>query len=174
MMLHCARMSGFKGLKSKQSLEAERKEHTMMLSHVSLTARDADQLSTFYKVVFGFVDRRPPKKLSGELFSRGNGLPDVGIYSIWLDFPTDPGAFLEIMEYTETIKRGLPPVNEPGYGHLAFSVLDLDETLGKLLRSGGTMQGEVTNFGTEETPHLIVYVRDPEGNILELDQPNTP
>ena len=143
----------------------------MRLSHVSLTARDADRLSVFYKGVFGFVDRRPPKKLSGELFFRGNGLPDIGIYSIWLDFPTDHGAFLEIMEYTETVNRGVPAVNEPGYGHLAISVLDLDKTLEKVLQFGGSLQGEVANFGTEEAPYLIVYVRDSEENILELDQP---
>ncbi|MEC3863280.1 VOC family protein [Mesobacterium sp. TK19101] len=160
------------GAQIEGTLAAELGESTMKLAHVSLTARDADKLSNFYKGVFGFVDRRPPKKLSGELFSRGNGLPDVGIYSIWLNFPADHKTFLEIMEYTKTINRGLPAVNEPGYGHLAFSVLDLNKTTELVLQLGGSMQGEVTNFGTETTPHLIVYVRDPEGNILELDQPN--
>lgn len=153
-------------------LGTELGENSMKMSHVSLTARDADKLSNFYKGVFGFVDRRLPKKLSGELFSRGNGLPDVGTYSIWLNFPADHTPFLEIMEYTKTINRGLPAVNEPGYGHLAFSVLDLDKTIERVLQLGGSMQGEVTNFGTEADPHLIVYVRDLEGNILELDQPN--
>lgn len=146
----------------------------MKLSHISLTARDADQLSSFYKGVFGLVDKRPPKKLSGELFSRGNGLPDTVIYSIWLEFPKEHGPFLEIMEYSATTNRSVPAVNEPGFGHLAISVPDLGKAVDDVLRSGGSLQGQVTNFGTEEEPHMIVYVRDSEGNILELDQPYVP
>ena len=74
------------------------------------------------------------------------------------------------MGYVETVERPSPAVNERGYAHLAFEVEDLLATIGKVLQSGGSMQGEVTNFGTNKQPHLIVYVRDPEGNILELEQ----
>lgn len=142
----------------------------MKLLHVSLTARNADRLSAFYKAVFGLVDRRPPKRLSGASISRGNGLPNSDIYSIWLTLPSDDGPFLEIMEYTNTIPRSLPAVNETGYGHLAFEVHDLDQTIRQILKLGGALQGETTNFGTEEAPHLIVYARDTEGNLLELEQ----
>lgn len=149
----------------------------MRLSHVSLTARHADRLSAFYKGVFGFVDRRPPKRLSGEIVSRGNGLPNSNIYAIWLRFPGDTGPFLEIMEYDDApagrsfpVVHVAPAVNALGYGHLAFEVQDLNETLEKVLQLGGTLQGQVTNFGREDSPYLIVYMRDPEGNILELEQ----
>lgn len=144
----------------------------MKLLHVSLTARNADHLSSFYKAVFGFIERRAPKRLSGAAVSRGNGLPDNDIYSIWLNLPPGNEPFLEIMEYTTTAKRGVPVVNDPGFGHLAFEVRDLYETIEEVRRCGGSLQGEVTNFGTEERPHLIVYARDNEGNILELEQPS--
>ena len=143
----------------------------LKLLHVSLTARDADALSAFYRGALGFVDRRPPSRLSGEIVSRGNGLPNSNIYAIWLNLPDDHGPFLEIMEYDEAVDRHVPAVNELGYGHLAFEVQNLDETIEKVLRFGGALQGQVTNFGTKEKPHLIVYMRDPEGNIFELEQP---
>ena len=143
----------------------------MRLLHVSLTARDADALSKFFREALGFVDRRAPTRLSGEHVSRGNGLPNANIYTIWLHFPDDPGPFLEIMEYNEAMERHTPAVNEPGYAHIAFEVEDLHAAIDKGLRAGGDLQGEVTNFGTHARPHLIVYVRDPEGNILELEQP---
>lgn len=142
----------------------------MRLLHISLTARDADKLSEFYREVFGCVDRRPPKRLSGEAVSRGNGLANSSIYAVWLNFPNNAGPFLEIMEYAETIGRDAPAVNEPGYGHLAFAVQDLSKTIENVLLLGGSLQGRVTNFGTKKQPHLIVYVRDSEGNILELEQ----
>lgn len=109
-------------------------------------------------------------RLSREAVSRGNGLPDNDIYSIWLNSPASNEPFLEIIEYTTITNRSLPAVNDPGYGHLAFEVRDVHLTIEKVLRFGGGLQGEVTNFGTEERPHLIVYVRDNEGNILELEQ----
>ena len=144
----------------------------MRLLHVSLTARNADDLSAFYKGVFGFVEKRAPKRLSGEAVSRGNGLPENDIYSIWLTLPADSGPFLEIMEYADTAHRSRPAVNDPGYGHIAFEVCDLNETIEQVLRFGGALQGQITNFGTKERPHLIVYARDNEGNILELEQPS--
>ncbi|NVK34004.1 MAG: glyoxalase/bleomycin resistance/dioxygenase family protein [Rhodobacteraceae bacterium] len=142
----------------------------MKLSHISLTARDANSLSAFYKYVFGFIDRRAAKRISGKAVSRGNGLNNSNIYSIWLTLPDDEGPFLEIMEYSETIERRLPMVNEPGYGHLAFEVRNLNETIKTVLQHGGALQGQITNFGTDAKPHLLVYVRDSEGNILELEQ----
>ena len=40
-----------------------------------------------------------------------------------------------------------------------------------IFEAGGSQLGEITNFGTADEPFLIVYVRDYEGNILELEQP---
>lgn len=138
--------------------------------HVSLTARNADVLSGFYRQVFGFIDRRAPRRLAGPNVWRGNGLPDVDIYSIWLALPGDQGPFLEIIEFDHPEERSKPAVNEPGFSHVAFEVHDLQACIDKVLLLGGTLQGDVTNFGTPEQPCLTVYVRDPEGNILELEQ----
>lgn len=74
------------------------------------------------------------------------------------------------MEYSSTAKREVPAVNEPGFAHLAFEVSNLQASIDLVLRSGGSVQGEITNLGTKDRPHFIVYVRDPEGNILELEQ----
>ncbi len=141
------------------------------LSHVSVTARDARLLSEFYGDVFGYVERRPPTRLSGDKVSRGNGLPGSDIVSVWLELPGEHGPFLEILEYRQGADRRMSEVNEPGYGHLAFEVPDLMATVARVLECGGQLQGKTTNFGTETEPHLIVYVRDPEGNLLELEQP---
>jgi catechol 2,3-dioxygenase-like lactoylglutathione lyase family enzyme len=142
----------------------------MKLLHVSVTARDASALSEFYREEFGYVVRRSPKLLSGVKVSRDNGLPNSNIYAIWLELPDDQGPFLEIMEFKETVERQPSAINETGYAHLAFEVLNLQDSIDRVLRLGGWLQGEVTNFGTQEEPHLIIYVRDPEGNVLELEQ----
>ena len=115
---------------------------------------------------------RLPKTLSGEKVSRGNGLPDVDIYSVWLKLPGSDGPFLELLQYEKMPDRPLPQVNAPGYGHIAFEIQDIDRTIAAILQSGGQKIGEITNFGSTEAPVLLIYMRDPEGNILELEQNN--
>jgi catechol 2,3-dioxygenase-like lactoylglutathione lyase family enzyme len=113
---------------------------------------------------------REPRVLSGDKVSRGNGLPDCEIYSIWLKFSELEWPFLEIHQHKATHPRGLPKVNEPGYGHLSFQVDDIGNTISDIVEAGGSQIGEITDFGTPQKPYLIVYARDPEGNVLELEQ----
>ncbi|MEL6563834.1 MAG: VOC family protein [Pseudomonadota bacterium] len=141
----------------------------MKLAHISITAGDAERLAQFYVDALGLRMRRPPKRLSGAIISRGNGLPEADICSIWLDFPDRSKPFLEIMEYSDAEEGGVRPINAPGYGHIALEVRDLGAAVGQILDCGGSQQGEVVNLGTSERPCLCVYVRDPEGNVLELE-----
>lgn len=142
----------------------------MKLAHINLVARDAKALAAFYVNVMKCDVLREPKTLSGEKVSRGNGLPNSEIRTIWLKFPGLQQPFLEIHEHGVTHPRDLPRVNEPGFGHLAFQMEDISQTLSKIIEAGGTQIGQITDFGTPEMPYLIAYARDPEGNVLELEQ----
>ena len=142
----------------------------MKFKHVSMVARDTDRLAEFYKTVFGCEDRRPPRTMSGELVSQGIGVPNAEIYAAWLTLPGVDGPFLEIFEYKNVHDRPTPEVNQPGYGHISFEVEDIQATFDAVIEAGGASLGEITDFGTAEAPFLFVYVRDPEGNVVELEQ----
>ncbi len=142
----------------------------MKFKHVSMVARDTDGLAEFYKTVFRCEDRRPRKTMSGEKISQGNGLPNSEIYSAWLTLPGVEGPFLEILEYKNTHDRPAPLVNEPGYGHISIEVENIKATFAAVLKAGGKPLGEITDLGTVDAPFHVVYVRDPEGNIVELEQ----
>lgn len=142
----------------------------MRLAHINLVARNADALAAFYVSVMKCHIFREPRTLSGEIVSKGNGLPNSEIRSIWLRFPGLEHPFLEIHEHSVTHHRNHPRVNEPGYGHLAFQVEDINSTLSSIIEAGGCQIGQITDFGTPETVYLIAYARDPEGNVLELEQ----
>ncbi len=142
----------------------------MRLTHVSLTARDADSLAQFYRDAFGLVDRRPPKQLTGEAVERGNGLPGADIRSIWLCFSESPRPFLEILGYRPAEQSDPRAVNAPGWGHIALEVADLRATIDAVLRLSGSLQGKITTLGGPEHAVEIVYIRDPEGNVIELEQ----
>ncbi len=64
----------------------------------------------------------------------------------------------------------LPALNQPGYGHICFQVDDIHAVVGAVVAAGGARVGEVTDLGTPEAPVFCVYVRDPEGNVVELEQ----
>ncbi len=142
----------------------------MRLAHINLVARDAKTLAAFYVNVMKCDVMREPKTLSGEIVSRGNGLPNSEIFSIWLRFPNLEWPFLEIHEHAVTLHRDLPRVNEPGFGHLAFQMEDIRDALSNIIEAGGVQIGQITDFGAPEMPYLIAYARDPEGNVLELEQ----
>jgi catechol 2,3-dioxygenase-like lactoylglutathione lyase family enzyme len=138
--------------------------------HVSMVARNADALAEFYRKVFGCEVLRPKTILTGKKVGQGNGLPQSEILSIWLTLPGVDGPFLEIHQYKDRQERAVPEVNEPGYSHLSFQVEDIHATRALILQSGGTELGEITDFGTADASILLVYIRDPEGNIIEIEQ----
>jgi len=55
-----------------------------------------------------------------------------------------------------------------GHGHVCFVVHDLDVALARVERLGATRLGVVTRFPEGRS----VYVREPGGSVLELDEPS--
>ncbi|KQW62513.1 VOC family protein [Ensifer sp. Root127] len=142
----------------------------MKLAHINLVARNAEALAAFYMNVMKCESLREPKMVSGEKVSRGNGISNSEICTIWLTFPELERPFLEIHEHKVTHDRDQPRVNEPGFGHLSFQMEDISVVLAEIIQAGGAQIGEITDFGTPDKPFLIAYARDPEGNVLELEQ----
>jgi len=62
-------------------------------------------------------------------------------------------------------------VNHCGFGHIAFAVDDVDQALQAVIAAGGGVVGKIA---TTELPGVgvlrVVYARDPEGNIVELQK----
>lgn len=65
----------------------------------------------------------------------------------------------------------MPPVlpNTRGFGHLAFEVENVESKLIEIEEHGGTRFGEITKREIEEVGIItFIYVRDPDGNLIEL------
>jgi predicted enzyme related to lactoylglutathione lyase len=79
------------------------------------------------------------------------------------------GPTLEIYSYRETGVRPLSMPNDTGYGHVAFSVEDVSSAVREVLAHGGTVLGEIASTTVVGVGDLeVIYARDPEGNIIEL------
>ncbi|WP_150526623.1 VOC family protein [Roseibium sediminis] len=142
----------------------------MKLLHICLVARDSEALAAFYQTVFTCKIKREAKVIPAELVERGTEVKNSDVTSIWLSFSDCDRPFLEILEFDTQPEPKLTAVNTPGFGHLSFQVDDIASTLESILANGGSQIGELTTLKAGDTDIKILFVRDPEGNILELEE----
>ncbi|MDR3561429.1 MAG: VOC family protein [Negativicutes bacterium] len=139
--------------------------------HTNIIARDWKKLVRFYIDVFHCTPIYPERKLQGEWLSKITGIDNVKIEGMHLALPGfENGPTLEVFSYTPAEPADtLPPINRQGLGHLAFHVDSVEAVLTTLLANGGEPLGDliVRDYGELGTL-TAVYARDPEGNIIEI------
>ena len=121
--------------------------------------------------VFDCRIKPPPRELDGKWLAQGTGVPGAALRGVHLLLPGygDSGPTLELFTYSETLSHETAAPNRRGYGHIAFSVDDVSATAASVLENGGTLLGKITEKHLPSVGLLtFVYVRDPEGNIIEL------
>jgi predicted enzyme related to lactoylglutathione lyase len=141
--------------------------------HTNLIAGDWKKLVRFYRNVFGCIPRGPEGDLSGEWLDRVTSLSAACLRGVHLRLPGygDTGPTLEIFSYDDMPDRRLPMPNEPGFAHIAFAVDDVEKALETVVSAGGGSVGEVATTEVDGVGSLqVVYARDPEGNIVELQK----
>ena len=140
--------------------------------HTNLVARDWRKLSRFYQNVFGCSEVMPYRQLSGAWLERGTGVDNAQLQGVHLRLPTSGNDItLEIFEYHETVDMQPGPVNRVGFGHIAFAVEDVNAACDAVLNHGGQQVGTIETFELPDGEQLTwAYVRDPEGNIVELQK----
>ena len=139
--------------------------------HTNLIARNWRALADFYINVFGCVPVPPERDLSGPEMEAGTGLPSPHLRGMHLRLPGggETGPTLEILNYKTLRDRPAPEANATGFGHLAFSVKDVEAARAEVLSAGGAAVGKVVTVDPGSDVLITwCYVRDPEGNILEL------
>ena len=141
--------------------------------HTNLIAKDWKRLVKFYSEVFGCEPRGPERDISAQWLGKVNAVPNARLRGVHLRFPGygDDGPTLEIFSYDQLIERELPRANECGFGHIAFAVDNVDEALHAVIAAGRSAVGEIATAEVKGVGQLrVVYARDPEGNIVELQK----
>jgi catechol 2,3-dioxygenase-like lactoylglutathione lyase family enzyme len=141
--------------------------------HTNLIARDWRKLVRFYCDVFGCEFNGPERDLSAAWLDRVNSVPNARLRGVHLRLPgyDKNGPTLEIFSYDQLIERGLPRANECGFGHIAFAVDNVEDALQAVLLAGGGTVGEIATGEIQGAGVIrLVYARDPEGNIVELQK----
>jgi predicted enzyme related to lactoylglutathione lyase len=85
------------------------------------------------------------------------------------------GPTLEIFEYSEHAADVPHVINRPGFAHIAFAVDSVPDAREQVISNGGSPVGDVVTVTISATARVTwCYVRDPEGNIIELQRSVTP
>lgn len=143
----------------------------MRFAHTNIVSTDWEKLVEFYVNVFDCKVVPPIRNQSGKFLDKGTGLKNAKLQGAHLALPGYDKNFptLEIYQY-EIIENQEPIApNKRGFGHIAFEVENVAEILEKVLENGGEKCGEITKKEIEGIGIIsFIYVRDPEGNLIEL------
>jgi len=141
--------------------------------HTNLIARDWKKLVRFYGDVFDCIPKDPERDLSGEWLDRVTSLSAARLRGVHLRLPGygGDGPTLEIFSYDDMPDKQLPMPNEPAFAHIAFAVDDIETALEAVISAGGSSVGRIATTEVGGVGLLqVVYARDPEGNIVELQK----
>lgn len=144
-----------------------------ILHHAGMTVSDLDRALAFWRDALG-METVVDQESRGGYFEAIVGERDVVVRTHHLAFGGQ-GARVELFQFLSP--RGGRHLSRPadvGFAHVCVAVDDgLDELLARLVAAGGT---PVTPEPVEvdrgaNAGGRAVYVRDPDGHVLELFQP---
>jgi len=129
--------------------------------HVGITVSDLDRAVTFYRDTFG-LPVLARFSVGGEAFAAGVDVEGASAEFAHLDAG---GARVELVSYDpEGVAAADPTLNDPGASHLGLTVDDVPafyEGLGDDVET-------LSPPRTTESGTTICFVRDPEGNLIEV------
>lgn len=142
-------------------------------AHTNLIANDWRRMVDFYTRVFDCVPVSSERDHRGPLFEALTGLPGANAKGCHLRLPGhgDHGPTLEIFEYVEQEPSLPSSLIRPGFAHVAFEVPDVEAKREEVIREGGRDLGKRVTLDIPGAGRLtLIYMCDPEGNIVELQR----
>jgi catechol 2,3-dioxygenase-like lactoylglutathione lyase family enzyme len=142
------------------------------IHHVGITTADADRSLRFYRDLLG-MRVLADSRLTSASVATLLGVDELELRIVDLD--TGDGRIVELLEYAKPAGVHADYTSrDPGTAHVAFGVDDLDAIAAGIAAAGGAVisRHAVTAGDTEGifAGVRLLYVRDPDGMILELVQ----
>lgn len=132
--------------------------------HTAVTVSDLDRAEAFYRAAFDLsvADRFG---VGGEAFATAVGVDDAAGSFVHLDAA---GVRIELVEFEPTgEQRDDGQLNEPGTAHVGLETDDVDAVVADLPDDAEL----VSEPQTTASGARVAFLRDPEGNLVELLEP---
>ena len=142
-------------------------------AHTNIISNDWRKLAQFYVEVFDCRLKLPERDLKGAWLDDLANLKQAHLQGVHVVLPGfgEDGPTLEIFQYAANTENLSRTINTEGFGHIAFAVSDVEGCLKRVLGKGGSMVGKVVLTTVDGVGALhVVYARDPEGNIIEIQK----
>lgn len=143
----------------------------MLFQQVKFTVEDPLLLASFYEIA---LDCRTVLALTDldQTAAAAVGVPGFipSITVLSLPWPEKPGPTLELISFSGGLPEAWP--FRPGQGQIAFLVEDVANSVEAVLVGGGSMFGEIRQWKAPSGNQVeLVFMRDPEGNVVDLYSP---
>jgi glyoxylase I family protein len=138
------------------------------LDHIAITVSDTQRSLDFYCGLLGLT-KVEQHQLVGADIDKANGIQAGAAQSTRLAAPDTPRILIDLLEYFEMTKDGaVAPLGRVGATHFCLSVPDLNAFYDELSAKGVEFISEPVNFALEHGSVDVVFLRDPDGNFVEL------
>jgi catechol 2,3-dioxygenase-like lactoylglutathione lyase family enzyme len=136
------------------------------LDHVSIVVTDLKPaIAWFTELGLEFEGQAP---IEGTWVDKVNGIEGIKVDIVMMRTPDGLGK-LELTRFRNPPLVNAEPLNAPpntlGLRSIMFAVDDVDDTVARLSKHGGTLMGEIAQY---EDLYRLCYVRGPEGIIVAL------
>jgi glyoxylase I family protein len=139
--------------------------------HVAISTPDIDRLSAFYVDVVGFTPVMSTSWSDRPIIDRIIDLPGSAARQLMLQAGN---AYLELFQYESPLGTPADPGRNPanhGYTHFCLDVTDIDAEYDRLSANGMTFHSPPpTRQELGNGSIRAIYGRDPDGNIVELQE----
>jgi catechol 2,3-dioxygenase-like lactoylglutathione lyase family enzyme len=139
-----------------------------VLDHIAVTVSDLDRSLAFYRDLLGMkeVERH---HLEGETISKMAAKEGVVLDVVRLAAPDTPKVLLDLQQYTHPRgKVSDATLGDVAHSHFCFGVPDVWGAYRELSAKGVEFISEPVTFELESGTLHVVWMKDPDGFILEL------
>ncbi len=142
------------------------------IDHVGITVSNVDRALGFYRDLLGL------RVIADSTVTESEVAELLGLDSVQLriaDLDSGDGRIVELIEYLQPKGRRIAYESyDPATAHVAFTVDDLAAVHARLTNAGATVVSRrpitISEPGGAFDGAICLYVRDPDGAILELVQ----
>lgn len=131
----------------------------MYLKYVGIRVTDLERSLRFYTELMGLKEEK-----------RGKPHPELNAGTWVLLKDEKSGQRLELNWYPQDSRYNVPYIPGEGLDHIGFEVDDVEETFQMLVEGGA----EPTDLTPDKTYGWITFLKDPDGNWIEIFQMTEP